>query len=436
MAKAWVSDLWVKDADVQLPDGTTAKVSPTAAELKAITKLPERFRTARFGKGKRWAVGWYELAGGVKKQRRKLFESKRDAEELAASLEEDIRVGRYLQPEDQDRVFREVAELWLKSKRIIKPSTYFNYRKILDAYVLPRWGDVKIGRISRAAVEEWVSALQDGTATVQFDDGYNKDQRPLGPSALKNIVRTVLGAVLNFAISQKWIAENVVREVELPKVPRTPVQETLTHEEVELMAKAAQEISGEYRDYVAVHVLTYGAPRINELLAFQAMHIDLDAHRARVEQTWTRAKDGGRTLGTPKNGDTRVIPLVDHLIPLLKPLVDGVPPTTYVFRVKDTGAPLWDRNWFNRVWVPAAKKSKLAKRYTKFSPHVLRHTGITFAIAAGADPKIVQLMAGHRSIEETMNRYGKLFPDRLEEVRKLMAEHRERSVKPRLEIVG
>lgn len=38
-------------------------------------------------------------------------------------------------------------------------------------------------------------------------------------------------------------------------------------------------------------------------------------------------------------------------------------------------------------------------------------------------------MAGHRSIEETMETYGKLFPDRVEEVRQLMSEHRARSVR-------
>lgn len=436
MAKAWIVDLWVKDAVLTDADGIKFKVSPTSAELKSITKIPERFRTSKFGRGKRWKAVWYEDVDGRRRQRSKLYDGKRDAEEFAASLEDDIRAGRYLQPEHAEQYFREVAELWLASKRKIRDSTFVNYRKILDTYVLPQWEGKKIGSIRREHIETWVTALQDGTAVVKFQEGYKRAQTALGPSALKNIVRTVVGAIFNFAISQKWVAENPVKHVELPSIPGTAVLETLTHEEVETMALAAMEVSGEYRDYVAIHMLTYGAPRLNEMLALQKFHLDLNGHSARIEQTWTRSKEGGRKLGPTKNGDSRSIPLVDHLLPMLKTLVDKQSANAYVFRQNDVADAVWDRNWSNRVWVPAAKASGLAKRYKKFSPHVLRHSGITFAIAAGADPKIVQAMAGHRSIEETMNTYGKLFPNRLEEVRKLMSEHRARSVQPRLKVVG
>lgn len=436
MARAWITDRWVKDATVTAGDGSTVKVSASSAQLKTLSKLPEHFRTTRFNRGKRWQVSWYEDVDGVRRLRGKLFDSKRDAEELRSSLEDDIRAGRYLQPEDADRLVRDVAVLWLQSKRRIKDSTYFNYRKILDTYVLPQWGSKKVGHVQRHHVEAWVTALQVGTAPVQFQEGYARSQTPLGPSAVKNVVRTVFGSMMNFAVSQKWISENVVKLVELPKQPSTPVLETLTHEQVERMAQAAMQVSGESRDYVAVHMLAYAAPRINELFALQKRHIDLPGMRATIEQTWTRARDGGRKLGSPKNGDSRVTPLTDHLISMLQTLTADQPESAFVFRVSDSPMALWDRNWHSRVWVPAAKLSKLDKRFSKFSPHVLRHTAITFAIAAGADIKIVQAMAGHRSIEETMNTYGKLFPDRLHEVQKLMSEHRARSVTPRLAVVG
>lgn len=436
MARAWVTDLWVKDHVTETADGTVVKVSPTGAQLKSISKLPEQFRTAKFGRGKRWKLAWYESVDGVKRQRSKLFDSKRDAEELQASLEEDIRVGRYLQPQNADRLVRDVAKLWLRSKRRVKSSTAFNYSKIVNAYIVPQWGDWKIGRIDREAVESWVSALQEGTAPVKFDESYAKAPRALGPSSIKNIVRTVFGSIFNFAISQKWVAENPVRYVELPQVPRTPVKETLTHEQVDAMALAAQEVTGELRDYVAVQLLTYAAPRINELFALQVMHLRFDDLEIDIEQTWTRAQSGGRETGPPKNGDCRVVPMPEHVVTDLKTLVKGLPATAYVFRAKGSSEALWDRNWHNRVWTPAAKKSKLIGRFSKFSPHVLRHTGITFAIAAGADIKVIQAMAGHRSIEETMGTYGKLMPNRMSEVRERMAEHRASALRPRLRVVG
>ena len=436
MARAWVTDLWVKDHIVEAADGTTVKVSPTSAQLKSIARLPEEFRTSKYGRGKRWKLAWYETIDGVKRQRSKLFDSKRDAEELQASLEEDIRVGRYLQPANADRLVRDVAKLWLRSKRRVKSSTMFNYQKITDSYILPQWGDWKIGRIDREALEEWVTALQEGTAKVKFNEVYGKAPRALGPSSLKNIVRTVLGQIMKFAVQQKWIAENPVQYVELPMVPRTPVKETLTHEQVDAHALAVQDVTGELRDYVAVQLLTYSAPRINELFALQVMHLRFDDLEIDIEQTWTRKEGGGRTLGPPKNGDSRIVPMPEHVVEDLKTLVKGLPKSAFVFRSKDSAEALWDRNWHNRVWTPAAKKSELIKRFSKFSPHVLRHTGITFAIAAGADIKVIQAMAGHRSIEETLGTYGHLMPNRMSEVRQRMAEHRASALRPRLKVVG
>lgn len=436
MARAWIVDLWVKDAEMIAADGSTVKTSASAAQLKSISKLPEAYRTARFGRGKRWKLAWYETVGGVKRQRSKLFDSKRDAEELRASLEEDIRVGRYLQPENADRLVRDVAKLWLRSKRRVKASTAFNYSKIVNAYVLPQWGDWKLGRIDRESVEKWVTALQEGKAPVAFDEKYSKDPRPLGPSALKNVVRTVFGSILTFAIRENWIADNPVRFVELPKVPRTPVRETLTHAQVDAMAGAAEAITGERRDYVAVQMLTYSAPRINELFALQKRHLRFDAFEVEIEQTWSRAPAGGRQLGSPKNGDSRVVPMPEHIADELKALVKDLPDSAYVFRSTGSQEAMWDRNWHNRVWTPAATTAKLSGLFSKFSPHVLRHTGITFAIAAGADIKVIQAMAGHRSVEETMGTYGKLLPNRMNEVRKRMAEHRAAELRPRLKVVG
>lgn len=50
------------------------------------------------------------------------------------------------------------------------------------------------------------------------------------------------------------------------------------------------------------------------------------------------------------------------------------------------------------------------------TPHALRHTAASLAIAAGADVKVVQQMLGHKSPTMTLDLYGQLFPDRLDTV--------------------
>jgi integrase len=52
----------------------------------------------------------------------------------------------------------------------------------------------------------------------------------------------------------------------------------------------------------------------------------------------------------------------------------------------------------------------------RLTPHELRHTAASLAIAAGADIKVVQQMLGHKSATMTLDQYGHLFGDRLDVV--------------------
>ncbi len=50
------------------------------------------------------------------------------------------------------------------------------------------------------------------------------------------------------------------------------------------------------------------------------------------------------------------------------------------------------------------------------NPHELRHPAASPAIAVGAMVKSVQRMLGHASATLTLDRYGHLFPDELDDV--------------------
>jgi integrase len=45
----------------------------------------------------------------------------------------------------------------------------------------------------------------------------------------------------------------------------------------------------------------------------------------------------------------------------------------------------------------------------RFNWHALRHFAVSCWIEAGLSPKIVQTLAGHSSLQVTMDRYGHLF---------------------------
>lgn len=73
---------------------------------------------------------------------------------------------------------------------------------------------------------------------------------------------------------------------------------------------------------------------------------------------------------------------------------------------------------------PAAADAGLAHR--GLTPHKLRHTAASAAIAAGADVMVVKQMLGHADAKQTLNTYSHLWPDRLDEVADAMEQARTR----------
>ena len=61
-------------------------------------------------------------------------------------------------------------------------------------------------------------------------------------------------------------------------------------------------------------------------------------------------------------------------------------------------------------------KSGFSGRLAPLHPHELRHTAASLAIASGANVKVVQQMLGHKSATMTLDLYGHLFDDQLDDV--------------------
>ena len=70
------------------------------------------------------------------------------------------------------------------------------------------------------------------------------------------------------------------------------------------------------------------------------------------------------------------------------------------------------RNWRRRVFDPALRAAGLEE----LTPHELRNTAASLAVAAGANVKAVQRMLGHASAAMTLDVYSGLFDDDLDAV--------------------
>ncbi|MET8574297.1 tyrosine-type recombinase/integrase [Streptomyces sp. NPDC005012] len=379
MARVWVEDR----------NGHAAYGRAVSAARKAGRTPPGRYR-----------VRWYDPNGNPKM---KTFARKVDAEAERTRMESRLGDGSYRDPAAGRVKFAELAESWLAAQIHLKRSTRNRYQGVLDVHVLPRWGMTPLDRIHFEDIGQWLADMLSGEVT---------GGRKLSPLSVRKVF-VVFSRVLGYAVKSRRIAANPAIGVPLPKAaPADHVY--LDDMQVEALADAA----GSYRVFILL--LAYTGLRWGEASALKVGRVDLAACRAHIVEAY--AEDNGRLyLDTPKNHERRSVPIPKFLADELKPHVDGRDDAELLFSAPQ-GGPLRARNFRQRYFAPAVVAAGLGD--LNVTPHKLRHTAASLAIASGADVNVVQSTLGHKSATLTLDTYGHLFPDRLDEVSKKMHKRR------------
>lgn len=419
MSKAWIEDSWIKAAEITLPDGTTTRLQPTAQQLRNIKNIPEHFRSTRYGRGKRWRVIWRDEQNT---KHSRAFATKIEAEAYTAELEDDIRSGRYIDPTHAEQLIEQIAPEWYETKRAVKPSTRLRYKRELHRFIMPAWGKTPLRAITPRRIDAWVKKLSDGTAPVE-----GRKLKPQSADSIYHIAGMTLGGILKYATKQRYIQANPMAEVVLPVDHLEEVEElpVLSLTQVERLAEIIHHPL--YAPFTLL--LAYSGLRLGEAIGLRCGDIDIEKRRAHIRRTLTRDENGKDAFGTPKTGKARAIPLHGFLLPALAEMAGGQPASAPLFRVRG-GGHINPSNYRSRVFTPALKQLKSEFPESLGDVHItihdLRHTATTHAIAAGADVKVVQTMLGHATATETLDRYGHLWPDRLDEVTDAVSAARER----------
>jgi integrase len=161
--------------------------------------------------------------------------------------------------------------------------------------------------------------------------------------------------------------------------------------------------AGEYR--LAVLFLAYTGGRFGEMAALRVKNLDLLRRRATIMQSVAEVR-GRAVFSTPKNHQSRSVPIPRFLVDDLAAHVAGRAADEFVVSAPRGGV-LRARNFRLGGFDPAVASAGLAP----LTPHALRHTAASLAIAAGANVKVVQTMLGHKSATMTLDLYGHLFAE-------------------------
>ncbi|MQA85034.1 MAG: tyrosine-type recombinase/integrase [Streptosporangiales bacterium] len=323
------------------------------------------------------------------------------------------------QPEEDPRapeepvLFRDYALAYVRGLSGVDDRTRHDYERDLRRHLLPVFGDLDIRdgtALCPALVRRWVNDLQAGQPDP--DDPKRWRRRPLRPKTIQNLHGLLFTALQDAVNADPPLrASNPAAGTRLPRLDDDEGDEEmvfLTRAEFALLRSCAQP---DVRDMLTVFVGT--GLRYAELVALQVRDLDLDATppRLRVRRGWKRQADNTFALGAPKTKQSRrTITLSAEVAAVLKPYVSGKEPTEFVFT---TAQGFWWRhtNFYHRRWLPAVKAARdkgLAKRPRI---HDLRHTHVSWLIAAQVPLPAIQRRLGHTSITTTIDRYGHLLPE-------------------------
>lgn len=398
MARVWIYDL----------NNTSRFREALGKARKAGRKPPAR-----------WQVTWYDNGHNLKSE---AAPTRTQAEGRRFEIERTLMEGTYIDPAAGRVRFVEMADKWLDTRHDLHPSSWWKYRGLLDNHVLPRWGDLPLCKMLRADedIEIWVATLLK-PRTVGGSG--------LGPSQTRHAYR-VLAMVLEWCVPHR-IPRNPARGVTVPVLPECE-HVYLTYEQVEALAEAAGELRTTYNQPTAcahinrvfILLLAYIGIRWSEAAALRIRRIDLAHRRIRIASTFYEL-NGALHEGPTKNGKPRTVPIPEFLCPDLETVIADHSKDDLIFQTR-RGLPMRANNWRIREFNPAITAAGLD--LPNFTPHGLRHTAASLAIAAGADVKVIQTMLGHKDAAMTLDIYGHLFPDRLDEVATALNRNRQRAL--------
>jgi integrase len=358
----------------------------------------EAYETA---KGKRYRVR-YRKPDGAQTDKRG-FKTKREAELFLASTTVSKASGEYLDPTQSRRTVATFADQWKRGRlAALKPSSQNTMETSWRIHVEPRWGSRRVASVRSSEVEDWISELVREGKSAQ---------------TIRRAV-IVLSTILSIAERDRIIIKNPARGVQLPAKTKKP-HRYLTHEQVALLVSSSEEPE-------ITLALAYTGLRWGEMAALKVQHLDLLRRRISVEDNSVVVR-GEYVTGTPKSGHRREVPIAPFLVTHLARLCEGKSRASYVFGGGDFQAryPHAASGWFVRAVRVAQEKDP---SFPTLTPHALRHTAASLAIAAGANVKAVQRMLGHASAAMTLDVYADLFDDDLDSVAVAMSVAREAAV--------
>jgi len=334
-----------------------------------------------------WLVDYRDAAG---KRRSKQFSRKKDAEAWSTSTAWHVTQGTHT-ADSATVTVKEAAEIWLKRAEAegLERATIQAYRGIARLHVIPLLGALKLSRLTRPVVEQF------------RDDLVATRSRAMAAKGVR-----ALASILAEAMRRGLVGQNVAADVRVSRPSRDKAKVGIpTRDEIRAILEFADP---DFKPMLLTAVFT--GLRASELRGLRWQDVDMKAATVTVIQ---RADQWG-TISRPKSAaGHRTIPIPPAVVQALREWKLRCPqgPLGLAFPDRQGGVQN-HKNLLVRRYYPAQERAQLAKRY---SFHALRHAAASAFIKQKVDLKRLSGWLGHSTVSLTVDRYGHLIQDDLQD---------------------
>lgn len=320
------------------------------------------------------------------------------AEKEMRRMMAEIENGTFIKPNDM--IMKEFLEKYLETRRNdLAPSTYYSYQKIIEKYLIPNFGKIKVCELQPYTVQEY----------------YNKALETLSPRTVK-YHHTILKHAFKFAVRWRVVARNIIEDVDPPK-QRKPKTKPITIEDANKILEVA--LQEEYKLYYPMiyFVLCTGV-RKGEMQALTWDCVNFREEYVTINKTLQRLPGKGIFEKEPKSEEgERNIEISDKLIKVLKKvkklqaehimlLGQDYEDNNYVF-CKENGQPVDPSQLSHKV-----KEIITEAGFADVTLHKLRHAHATWFLKMGGDLKDLQNRLGHSTAAFTLDTYVHNMPNK------------------------
>jgi integrase len=270
--------------------------------------------------------------------------------------------------------------------------------------------EATVANVTADDLTDWVRAQETGLADPTDPEKWLR--RPAAPKSISNRHGLLYG-IFQAAIEAEppLRTSNPCSKTKLPRVDDGTEDEMVFLEKDEwqrIRAELKLICRGDGVDIADVLVGT--GIRWGELSALQVRDVNLTATppTIRIQRAFKRQEDNSLKLGPPKTKKSRrTIALSPDLADIFRRNILGKSYDGFVFTTAWRN-PWVHSNYYNRRWLVAVKAAQEKGFPKQPRLHDLRHTHVSWLIAARIPLPAIQARLGHESITTTVDRYGHL----------------------------